>query len=369
MKRPFTRLVSLSLAVLIPTSALAQTVPGSLASAPLGAASAAVGASGAALSQRFVSAINFHLDSSALSLPVSPSLSSVQPVAPARYLAQAALATAPQAKTLSAGSQAARFLTAALVDPVKRAAAVAALRAQGAEGVAAAEKIEQLAPAVSGLESLRKLNEDFQRGPAEGRLAQFFSGSRSTPEEFASYAERLFHPGLTQGNAAVAYRLQKTRPEAAAGVPYGFQAPSGTGERSTPAPDQELHDEVALSPLTNAERERAVVELFKQAGASPEEIKLQDAGRGHNNIYVVKKGKTDRVVVVGGHHDKVEGDGGYGLIDNWTGAAMVTNLYQALRDADTEATYVFIAFAREEEGLIGSSRYLEALSKQEKLKI
>lgn len=42
---------------------------------------------------------------------------------------------------------------------------------------------------------------------------------------------------------------------------------------------------------------------------------------------------------------------GHGTIDNWTGATMAVNLYQAMQDADTEATYIFMAFGRENDGL------------------
>lgn len=82
---------------------------------------------------------------------------------------------------------------------------------------------------------------------------------------------------------------------------------------------------------------------------------------------VVKKGKTDRVIVVGGHHDKVAE--GMGAIDNGTGSTMVANLYQALHDQPTDATIVFIAFGREEEGLLGSEAYLRSLSDEQKSKI
>jgi Zn-dependent M28 family amino/carboxypeptidase len=48
---------------------------------------------------------------------------------------------------------------------------------------------------------------------------------------------------------------------------------------------------------------------------------------------------------------------------------MVANLYQAMRELETEATYVFIAFAREEEGLLGSQFYLGSLSGGQKASI
>lgn len=165
-------------------------------------------------------------------------------------------------------------------------------------------------------------------------------------ESFTEYAKSLFFP---DGREAVVAVSRGVRPEG--------ELPS----------EQEMHDRMALSPLTNPEREAAVKDLFTRAGARPEEIISQDAGRGSSNYYVVKKGKTDRVVVVGAHHDKVSE--GAGTIDNWTGATMMINLYQALRGVETDATYVFIAFAREEAGLIGSAAYVRSLKPAQRAKI
>jgi hypothetical protein len=171
-----------------------------------------------------------------------------------------------------------------------------------------------------------------------------------TPEQFASRAESLFTAGrLAPGQrAAVAYR-------------------DGVRPHGVLPTDEELRERMARSPLTNPEREQTIVELFKLAGAQDSDIVRQDIGRGKHNFIVTKKGKSDRVIVIGGHHDKVSE--GAGTIDNWTGATLVTNLYQALHGADTDATIVFIAFGREEEGLLGSQAYLDSLTPAQKSKI
>lgn len=122
-----------------------------------------------------------------------------------------------------------------------------------------------------------------------------------------------------------------------------------------------MHGRMDRIPATNAERAKFMVDLFKLGGATDADIVLQDAGRGRNNIIVTKKGKTDRVVVVGAHYDQVHA--GLGKIDNGTGAAMVANLYQALHGIETDATIVFIAFAREEECRIGSQVFVRSLDR------
>lgn len=180
--------------------------------------------------------------------------------------------------------------------------------------------------------------------PAPVRTA----AEKSSLDKFVDFAKSLFFPD---------------------GRPAGVIASRGT--RSTTegmATDEQMYQDMELSPLTYEERLAAVVELFKRGGAKPEEIVLQDVGGGQKNVYVVKKGKTDRVIVVSSHHDR-EWSVGRGTIDNWTGTTMVTNLYQAMQDMETEATIVFVSFAREEDGLIGSARYLKALTKDQRAKI
>jgi hypothetical protein len=188
--------------------------------------------------------------------------------------------------------------------------------------------------------------------PADAPPAmQPMMGQPADDAAFAAAAQALFlgralRPGQTLG---VAYPKESARPEGA--LPG----------------DDELTARVAGSPLGNAERQKVMVELFKLGGATDADIVLQDAGRGAANVIATKRGRTDRVIVVGGHFDKVSGSGG--VIDNWTGATLVANLYQALHGVETDATIVFIGFAREEEGLIGASQYVRSLSREQRAKI
>ncbi len=168
-----------------------------------------------------------------------------------------------------------------------------------------------------------------------------------TPEQFALRAEILFTDGrLAPGqHAAVVYRDERQGLEV---IPTG----------------KKVREHLAQSPLSNAQRENAVVELFKTAGASEFDVVLQDIGTDEHNVIVVKKGRTDRVIVIGGHHDKIME--GPGVIDNWTGATMVANLYHEMHMIDTDATLVFIAFGGTEDGLLGSSAYLDSLTAAQK---
>ncbi|MDD5629575.1 MAG: M20/M25/M40 family metallo-hydrolase, partial [Elusimicrobia bacterium] len=194
------------------------------------------------------------------------------------------------------------------------------------------------APAASGLTQA----ETAPPAPAQTAV------EKSSLDKFVDFAKSLFFPD---------------------GRPAGIVASRGTRSQAEGmATDEQMYKDMELSPLTYEERLAAVIELFKRGGAKPEEIITQDVGSGQKNVYVVKKGKTDRVVVVSSHHDR-EWAVGRGTIDNWTGTTMVTNLYQAMHDMETEATIVFMSFAREEDGLVGSARYLKSLTKEQRAKI
>lgn len=266
-----------------------------------------------------------------VSAPLSAAALSVSPLAPAPSAAPALLA-APLAASLPTAAPAAA--PALRVAPA--ASAPTPLNAAKALGARLAAAPANAAPA---------LNAAFDGALAAPSIPVDVPASApNTPEAFALRARELFE------NA----RLAEARR-------------AGGARTDAVATDDEMRGRMERLPATNPEREKYMVELFKLAGAKPEDIVIQDAGRGRHNFIVTKKGRTDRVVVVGGHHDKVSE--GAGSIDNGTGSTMVANLYQALRDQDTDATIVFIAFAREEEGLLGSQAYLDSLSDAQKAKI
>jgi len=62
---------------------------------------------------------------------------------------------------------------------------------------------------------------------------------------------------------------------------------------------------------------------------------------------------------VGAHFDLVEA--GNGVVDNWTGAALLSSLYQGLAGISRRHTYVFVAFTGEETGLYGSKGFVKQL--------
>lgn len=114
-------------------------------------------------------------------------------------------------------------------------------------------------------------------------------------------------------------------------------------------------------PCKNDERLDAVKKLFIKMGAAEAEIKAEKTSDVQNVVYT-KKGKTNETVIIGGHFDKVST--GCGIIDNWSGIVILAHLIRTIRSAETQKTYVFAAFDREEEGLKGSKVMAKAIPKE-----
>ena len=116
------------------------------------------------------------------------------------------------------------------------------------------------------------------------------------------------------------------------------------------------------------EREATVRNLFQSAGCPEEKLAEQPVkGLKQANVICILPGSTDSVIVVGAHFDHV--DAGDGVIDNWSGASMLPSLYQALKTEGRRHTFIFVAFAGEEKGLVGSRFYVSGLTREQVRKI
>jgi hypothetical protein len=112
------------------------------------------------------------------------------------------------------------------------------------------------------------------------------------------------------------------------------------------------------------ERQAALRDLFSDAGCSVEE---QRVDKNSANVICTLAGQTSSTIVVGGHFDFA--DHGKGIVDDWSGASLLPSLYQALKGRPRLHTYVFVAFAAEEQGLVGSSRYVKNLTPEQKANV
>jgi Zn-dependent M28 family amino/carboxypeptidase len=140
-----------------------------------------------------------------------------------------------------------------------------------------------------------------------------------------------------------------------------FSYAQGTGIKI--ASEAEIKENLQLVPCKNEERLAAVKKLFQTLSAADSDITVEKS-KDLQNLVVTKKGKSDETIVVGAHYDKVKD--GCGAIDNWTGIVIIANLYRTLKNVSTDKTILFVAFDREESGLLGSEAMAKAISKDKR---
>lgn len=113
------------------------------------------------------------------------------------------------------------------------------------------------------------------------------------------------------------------------------------------------------------ERRARLESLFREVGCDGEYLTEKPVPHLKDpNLVCVLPGTTSTMIVVGGHYDLVSK--GMGAVDDWSGAVMLPSLYQSLKSKARRDTFVFIAFAGEEGGLLGSRAYVKQLSAEER---
>ena len=111
-------------------------------------------------------------------------------------------------------------------------------------------------------------------------------------------------------------------------------------------------------------RQATIRGIFADAGCAAEE---QAVDKKNGNVICTLPGTTDSTVVVGGHFDFI--DSGAGIVDDWSGTSLLPSLYQSLKNVLRAHTYIFVAFTKEENGLVGSTHYVVKLPKVERARI
>jgi hypothetical protein len=119
------------------------------------------------------------------------------------------------------------------------------------------------------------------------------------------------------------------------------------------------------APMKNSDRVTELEKMFREAGCNPTEEPVK--GLHQPNVLCVLPGSSDSMIVVGGHLDHVEE--GTGVIDDWSGASMLPSLYQSLASHPRTHTFLFIGFAGEEDGLVGSDFYTKNLKLEQRKQI
>jgi len=138
---------------------------------------------------------------------------------------------------------------------------------------------------------------------------------------------------------------------------------SGQPAEVTISTPEQLEAEFTSVPCRNEERLNAVKALFEKMGAPDADISIQKY-TNVDNLVVRKQGASEEKIVIGAHYDKVSD--GCGAIDNWTGIVTIAHLYRSLKDVSVKKTVLFVAFGKEEKGLVGSRAMVDSITKDQR---
>jgi hypothetical protein len=128
----------------------------------------------------------------------------------------------------------------------------------------------------------------------------------------------------------------------------------------TPVSQDIIEARVGAFTTKNATREPALKKLFEDAGCTGEALAEQPVkGSRAPNLVCTFPGAGHSAIIVGAHFDLVEA--GNGVVDNWSGAALLASLYQGLIKTSRIHTFIFVGFTGEESGLVGSKAYVKQL--------
>jgi aminopeptidase YwaD len=129
-------------------------------------------------------------------------------------------------------------------------------------------------------------------------------------------------------------------------------------------------DFVPVVSLSKAEGEALLAQLNSGEELTAS-LNVEGAKYGESESYNViatkeptnKRKATDDIIVVGSHHDSVAG--APGANDDASGTAMTLELARVMKNVPSDTEIRFITFGAEENGLLGSSHYVENLSEDE----
>ena len=125
-----------------------------------------------------------------------------------------------------------------------------------------------------------------------------------------------------------------------------------------------IQQRLSAVPRKVADRKTTLESLFHEAGCDGDNFREERVpGSKAPNVICALPGESGDEIVVGGHLDSIEV--GMGAVDDWSGAVLLPSLYQSLKGKTRRHRFVFVGFAAEEDGLVGSREFVHKLSKDE----
>jgi len=114
--------------------------------------------------------------------------------------------------------------------------------------------------------------------------------------------------------------------------------------------------------MKNAKRQAVLRQLFEEAGCTGASLVEQTyQKKDPPNLICTLPGTGDSAILIGAHFDH-SNELGEGVVDDWSGAALLPSLYQTLCRNPRRHTLLFIGFGGEEKGLLGSKYYVGQMS-------
>ncbi len=130
------------------------------------------------------------------------------------------------------------------------------------------------------------------------------------------------------------------------------------------SPRSTVEMEVHTIPATTADRLARLRDDFRQAGCVGPNMREQTVAAKHGesgtNLVCIWPGGSQGTIVVSAHYEH-EGLG-QGALDDWSGAALLPFLYQAIQGQPRENTYVFLESWKRE----GAETWLKSLSRADR---
>lgn len=118
----------------------------------------------------------------------------------------------------------------------------------------------------------------------------------------------------------------------------------------------------------NLRRESTLEQMFANAGCSGPRLSEERIRHDKfSNVICTLPGASNAEIIVGAHFDHAEL--GRGVVDNWSGAALLPSIFQGTASQPRRHTLVFIGFGEEEEGLVGSDYYVHHLTAAQRRRI
>lgn len=171
---------------------------------------------------------------------------------------------------------------------------------------------------------------------------------------------------IKRGDISFAEKISNAAKAGAKGVLIFNHSP-GTLNGTLGGPDKNFVPALALTK----EQGEAIAAQLESGQTVTASIHIEGAETKESTSYNVvakkaasqKNKDTNQIMIIGAHHDSVEG--APGANDDASGTAVTLELARVMANLPTDTELRFVTFGAEENGLIGSYEYVDSLSEDE----